>query len=207
MDSRLRALCDLFVPLVREYVGRHEYDGVLQDLSIPGVRTALDRLGGPADPDPHDEAQLRAFEDAARVMYDELEMHRSNPLFHIANLDLACYEREYAPAADRERARAAHVEQWPDAIDAAVSTLDRVPAPIAAATVGAARGLASALHAHERAAADAHQRLVSHLAEQAHTGPRETALGGPALARLLGAGEALDVDLAELSKRADAERD
>jgi uncharacterized protein DUF885 len=207
MDSRLRALCDLSVPLVREYVGRHEYDGVLQDLSIDGVKAALSRLGGPTNPDPHDEAQLRAFEESARVIYGELELHRSNPLFHIANLDLACYEREYAPAADRAKARAAHVAQWPDAIAAAVSTLDRVPAPIAAATVGAARGLASALRDDERAAADAHQRLVSHLAKQAHSGPRETALGGPALARLLGSAEALDVDLTELSKRADAERD
>ena len=35
MDARLRALADLSVPEVREYAGRHEYDGRLQDLS-PG---------------------------------------------------------------------------------------------------------------------------------------------------------------------------
>lgn len=207
MNSRLRALCDLSVPLVREYVGRHEYDGVVQDLSAAGVATALSRLGGPPGPDPHDEAQLSAFEDSARVIFGELEMHRSNPLFHIANLDLACYDREYAPAADRAKARAAHVAQWPDAVEAAVSTLDRVPAPIAAATVGAARGLGSALREDETAAAAAHRRLVAHLSEAATNGPRETALGGPALARLLGSGEALQVDLAELSHQADSERD
>jgi hypothetical protein len=34
----LRAYCDLHVPEVREYCGRHEYDGKLQDLSPAGVQ-------------------------------------------------------------------------------------------------------------------------------------------------------------------------
>jgi hypothetical protein len=38
-------------------------------------------------------------------------------------------------------------------------------------------------------------------------GPQETALGAATLARLMGAGEALDVDLGRLAERADAERD
>ena len=33
MDARLRALCDLNVPTAREFNGRHEYDGIVQDLS------------------------------------------------------------------------------------------------------------------------------------------------------------------------------
>ena len=37
MDARVRALCDLLVPTVRESAGRHEYDGVVQDLSPAGV--------------------------------------------------------------------------------------------------------------------------------------------------------------------------
>ena len=41
VDPRLRALCDLTVPESREYAGRHEYDGRLQDLSPSGVAAAL----------------------------------------------------------------------------------------------------------------------------------------------------------------------
>ena len=46
MDSRLRALCDLSVAESREYAGRHEYDGRVQDLSPDGVRRGLAALGG-----------------------------------------------------------------------------------------------------------------------------------------------------------------
>ncbi len=211
MNARLRALCDLSVPMVREYSGRHEYDGVLQDLSADGVARGLAALGGPAVDDPQDDAHLAAFEDLARVTYGELALHRSNPLFHVANLDLACYDREYAPAAERAEARARHVAAWPEAIDAAVGVLDAVPAPIAAATVGAARGLASGLRPGDRgpedAALRAHTRLVEHLTKQVRIGPRDAALGAPALARLLGSAEAMTVDLTALSRRADAERD
>ena len=38
MNQRLRALCDLSMGSVREYVGRHEYDGRVEDLSPEGVR-------------------------------------------------------------------------------------------------------------------------------------------------------------------------
>ncbi|HEX3812500.1 MAG TPA: DUF885 family protein [Mycobacteriales bacterium] len=211
MESRLRALCDLSVPTVREYSGRHEYDGVVQDLSAAGVARALAALGGPALADSHDDAHLAAFEEATRVVYGELEQHRSNPLYHVANLDLACYEREYAPLAEREQARAKHVAGWPEAIDAAVTTLDAVAAPIAAATLGAARGLGSGLRpgdgGSEDAALTAHFRLVQHLTGLARTGSPDTSLGGPALARLLGSSEALPVDLDALAGRADAERD
>src|SRR5919198_4573853 len=101
MNQRLRALCDLAVATAREYVGLHHYDGVVQDLSPAGVSAGLARLGGPPEPDPHDEAHLATFERAARVEYAELELHRRNPLPHLSELDLSCYDREYAPAEER----------------------------------------------------------------------------------------------------------
>lgn len=213
VDSRLRAVCDLMMSEAREGMGRHEYDGRVQDLSDSGVRAALARLGdGPRQPDPHDEAHLSAFEQALRATYGELALHRRNPLFHLDALDLAGYDRAYAPAQERDRARAAHLKGWPDAADAAVTALDAVPAPVATALLGAVRGLAAALppgapEADRERALAAHARLVAHLEGVAREGDPEIALGGPALARLMGAGEALPVDLGRLAARADAERD
>ena len=41
---RLRSVCDLDVAEMREYSGRHEYDGMIQDLSAGGVRAGLARM-------------------------------------------------------------------------------------------------------------------------------------------------------------------
>ncbi|MDP9435734.1 MAG: DUF885 domain-containing protein, partial [Actinomycetota bacterium] len=131
MEPRLRSLCDLSVPEVREYAGRHEYDGVLQDLSPGTVAAQVAALGGPPLADPHDDAHLAVFERAARVAYGTLALHRANPLVHVANLDLACYDREYAPQDERDAARRRHLTGWPDAVDAALEALDRVPADVA----------------------------------------------------------------------------
>ena len=213
MDARLRALCDLTVPTAREAVGRHEYDGVVQDLSPDGVRATLTRLapaGAHPYADAHDEAHVAAAERAARLCLGELELHRSNPIYHIANLDLACYDRLYAPAGERAAARHTHLAAWPDAVDAASTALDRVPAPVARATLSAARGLASQVRDAEgqtgAAARAAHRRLVGHLERAARTGPPGAALGGTALTALLSASEAVPVDLSALVRRAEAER-
>jgi hypothetical protein len=228
MNQRLQALCDLSMATAREYVGRHEYDGRVEDLSPEGVRAGLARLGGPPVEDPHDEAQLAAFERLVRLELGELELHRSNPLYHIAALDVSSYDRDYAPAAERAEARRRHLAAWPDGVDAAVASLDRVAAPVAEALLPAARGLAAGLDGPgapggsgepqggapvgrddpvaERALA-AHGRLVAHLEAAAANGRRDTALGRGALERLLGTGEALEVDLGRLEERADAERD
>ena len=214
MNQRLRALCDLSMGSVREYVGRHEYDGRVEDLSPEGVRAGLARVGGPSQPeqDPHDEAQLAAFERLARLELGELELYRSNPLYHIAALDVSCYDRDYAPEAERAEARRRHLAAWPDAVDAAVTALDRVAAPVAEALLPAARGLTADLEETggdpvvERAL-EAHKRLAAHLEAAAEGGHRDTALGRGPLERLLGAGEALQVDLGRLEERADAERD
>jgi hypothetical protein len=215
MNARLRALCDLMVPTARECCGLHEYDGVVQDLSPDGVRRALGALGGPAgtepEQDPHDEAHLRAFEANARVVYGDLALHRVNPLFHVSNLDLAGYDREYAPAAERAEARERHLAAWPDAVDASIAALDAVLAPIAQATVGAAHGLAVGLDPDrsdvEKAALAAHGRFVAHLDRAAEDGDPSVALGADALTALLSSAEAIEVDLDTLSRHADAERD
>ena len=210
MNGRLRALCDLAVSGVRENAGLHDYDGRVQDLSPEGVRSGLARLGGDPLPDPHDEVHLATFEALARLELGELELHRRNPLLHIAELDLSCYDRDYAPAGVRAEARARHLAAWPDAVDAAVASLDAVPAPVAAALAPAARGLAFGVEPAgevERRALAAHARFVTHVEKAAAEGPPDPALGAATLERLLATGEAMPVDLGRLEERADAERD
>jgi Bacterial protein of unknown function (DUF885) len=217
LEPRVRAICDLNVAEAREYGGRHEYDGVPQDLSLDGVAAGLARLatvreGAPPLDDPHDEAHLRAFEDLQRVVYADLELHRRNPMFHLGELDLACYDKDYAPEAERSAARAAHLAAWPAVIDAAIGSLDAVPAPVAASLLGGLRGLAAGIPADadpraRDAALSAHRRLVTHVEQAAISGPPEAALGPAALAALLGTAEAIDVDLGTLAATADAERD
>ena len=228
LSPRLRAVCDLNVAEVREG-GRHEYDGKPQDLSAEGVRAGLARLaaaraGGERVADSHDEAQLAAAEEHMRVTFADLELHRRNPMLHLAGLDLSCYDRDYAPAADRDAARAEHVAAWPQAVDAAVSALDRVSAPAAQALLGATRGLAAGLadefaepgtptggawldETVRGAALAAHARLVAHVERAAAQGDPDPALGASGLAALMSGAEALPVDLGGLARQADAERD
>ena len=217
LTPRLRAVCDLQVAGVREYSGRHEYDGEIQDLSRGGVSAALARLDAAAAAeqplaDPHDEAQLTAAVQATRVVFADLELHRRDPGLHLANLDLACYDRDYAPQAERDAARLAHLARWPAAIEAALDALDQVSAPVAEALRDAIGGLAAGIPAdaseEARAAAlDAHARLAARIDVAAAGGPPDAALGGPALAALMSSAEAMPVDLTRLSQRADAERD
>jgi hypothetical protein len=190
---------------------------VPQDLSAAGVAAGLARLAdarkmGAAQPDPHDEAHLRAAEDLRLVVYRDLELHRSNPLIHLSELDLACYDKEYAPLEQREAARAEHLAAWPRVIDTAISVLDQVPAPVAESLLGGIRGLAAGIPADaspqaREAALAAHARLVAHVERAATSGSPDVALGPAALAALLGKAEAMEVDLGALAATADAERD
>jgi Bacterial protein of unknown function (DUF885) len=217
LSPRLRAVCDLNMAEMREYGGRHEYDGVTQDLSPAGVRAGLARLATAADgepplPDAHDEAQLTAYIRHTEVQYGELELYRSNPLYHLGNLDLACYDRDYAPQADRDAARHAHLAAWPAAIDSATDALDRVSAPVASALMDVVQGLTAGLPADADAevrqtALAAHARLVARIAGAAQTGTPDAALGSAALTSLLSSAEDMKVDLGRLADRADAERD
>ncbi|HKN99481.1 MAG TPA: hypothetical protein VJX10_20335, partial [Pseudonocardiaceae bacterium] len=114
-DTRVRAAVELDLASAREYVGLHEYDGAVQDLSPAGVAAALDRVGsGPLPADPFDAAVLTVHEDGLRAAFGEIQVHRRDPLVHVAAMDLACYDREYAPAAERQRARERHLRSWPD---------------------------------------------------------------------------------------------
>jgi hypothetical protein len=217
LSARLRAVCDLDIAEVREYSGRHEYDGMIQDLSPDGVRKGLARLAEAAGPgealeDAHDEAHLAAFEDLARVTFGELELHRRNPLVHVSGLDMAVYDRDYGPAEDRDRAKLAQLAAWPEAIDAAVAALDRVSAPVATALAGPIAGLSAGIPASApadvaEAARAAHARLAAHIDQAAATGDPDPALGGPALAALMSSAERTEVDLGRLAEQADAERD
>jgi hypothetical protein len=109
-SQRLDAVLELLLPEAREQAGLHEFDGRVQDLSPAGVSSLLGSLGkGPTEPDPHDEAHLAAFEAGLRATYGLVEMHRWNPLVHLANLDLSPYDREYAPTELRDAARLAHL--------------------------------------------------------------------------------------------------
>src|SRR5262249_46862380 len=166
-------------------------------------------------PDPHDEAHLPAAEELKRVPFARLELHRRNPLLHLGELDLSCYDRDYAPRRERDAARAAHLAAWPRAADAAVESLDQVTAPVAEALLGGIRGLAAGLTAGTSgqpgeealaAARAAHARLVAHVERAAAEGDPDPALGDPGLAALMSGAEALPVDLGRLAERADAER-
>jgi hypothetical protein len=217
LSPRVRAVCDLGVAEAREESGRHEYDGLIQDLSPGGVRAGLAALeaakadGGSLE-DPYDEAHLAAFEERARVMFADLELHRRNPLLHLGEMDVACYDKEYAPQAERDAARAAHLAAWPQAAEAAIEALDRVSAPVAQALLGAARGLAAGIPAGtapavRESALAAHARLVGHIERASAAGDPDPALGAAGLAALLSRPEAIAVDLGKLAEQADAERD
>lgn len=212
MNPRIRAVTDLHISTAREAVGLHDwYDGIPGDLSVAGVRAALAKLGdGPVEDDAHDEAHLAAFESYTQVLYGELEFHRTNPAVHLTALDLACYDRDYAPREEREEARRRHLAAWPEAIDRAVEALDKVPAPTAEALLGALGGLAAGLDEADPVQADAlaaHRRLLAHCERLAAEGDPDPALGADGLTRLISAGEAMAIDLTELAARADSERD
>lgn len=203
-DPRVRAAAELDLATTREYVGLHEYDGVLQDLSPDGVAAAVTRLGsGPPPADPFDATVLDIHEDGLRVRFAEALVHRRDPLVHVSAMDLACYDREYAPAGERAVARERHLRSWPEAVDNAVAALDRVPAPVATATLSSVRGLAAGVD--DPLALAAVRRFTDHVEEAARDGDPSTALGPDLFLRLLGAGEGVTFDLAALTGVAERE--
>jgi hypothetical protein len=211
VSRRVKAVWDADIPEIREYAGVHDYDGIVMDLSPSGVRAALDRLGPKANDerlaDRHDEDHLAAIEQGLRAAGEGAEVHRWNPYVHLANLDLACYDREYAPEAERQAARAAHLAAWPDAIEASLESLDAIPAPVAEALVSPVAGLADGVDPAETAALAAHERFLGRVREAAQHGDEDASLGAATLARLLGDAEGMPVDLGRLEERADSERD
>jgi hypothetical protein len=212
--TRLAAVHELMIADARENAGLHEYDGVVQDLSAAAVTSGLSGLAtGPART--HDERHLAAFENGLRWYLGEFEAHRRDPALHVAGLDLACYDRTYAPEGERAQARRRHLELWPAAADVAVRTLDKVPAAVARAVLPAAAGLAVPLThgpppAPEHvvtAALAAHGRLIGHLKGLAEDGDPDCAVGRAHLASALGAFEGLTIDVTRLAVEADVERE
>jgi hypothetical protein len=213
VSDRLQAIWKLHMPEVREYAGLHQFDGLVQDLSPTGMAALLEPVGrGAPEPDAHDEAHLCAAEAGVRASFELAEIHRWNPLVHLSNLDLACYDREYAPAEERAASKAAHLGGWPDAVDGAIESLDSVPAPVAVGLLPAVRGLAPSL---DDSAADAAtlerarqalKRFLAHLEQAAATGSPDASLGPHKLAQMLGEPEAMKVNLGRLEEVADAER-
>jgi hypothetical protein len=203
-DERVRAAVELDLASGREYVGLHEYDGVLQDLSPGGVAAALARLGtGPLPADPIDAAVVTIYEDGLRARLAEAQVHRSDPLVHVSAMDLASYDRDYAPAEERAQARERHLRSWPDAVDNAVAALDRVTAPVATATIASVRGLAAGIDDPKILAAV--QRFAAHVETAARDGDPSAALGTTRFLRLLGAGEGMSFDVAALTETAERE--
>lgn len=205
VSPRLRAVWEMQIPEMREYAGVHDYDGEVLDLSPSGIRAGLARLGqGDRLADRHDQAHLEAAEAALRASYEIAEIHRWNPLVHLDNLDLASYDREYAPSEEREAARQRHLSSWPVAVDASLESLDRVAAPVARALLPGVRGLAEGVE--DDSALKALGRLVARLEEAVQTGTDQCGLGEAVLRSLLGEPEAMPVDLGRLEERADAEK-
>ncbi|WP_329179431.1 DUF885 family protein [Streptomyces sp. NBC_01477] len=207
---RLHSACNLDAAYLREYSGLHDiYDGTIADLSPAGVATALAALGGPALPDAHDEAQLAATENAMRTRFGRLRQHRWDPWVHVEALDLSPYDRPYADAASREKARARHVSLWPDAVDNAIEALDELSAPVATMFLPAVRGLATAVTPADgddgRHALAALERLTAHLTRAAGEGDPAPSLGSDDLAALLGCEDRVPVDLDELAAMAASE--
>jgi len=203
-DARVRAAVELDIASAREYVGLHEYDGVLQDLSPDGVAAAISRIGaGPLPADPFDAAALTVYEEGLRANFAETQIHRRNPLVHVSAMDLACYDREYADADERREARERHLRTWPDAVDNAVAALDRVPAPVATATLASVRGLAADVDDPKGLAAVT--RFAEHVAKAAQEGEPSSALGSGQFLRLLGVPEGMTFDVAALSETAERE--
>ena len=208
ISPRLRAVCDMSMDAMRSWAGRHEYDGVIQDLSPGGVESGLARLGGPPLDDALDERHLVAFEAEARATYGMAAMHRWNPLVHLGNLDITTYERTYAPEEVRREARRRHLASWPDAVDMALESLTDTPALVAETLLPAARGLAADLDRDADAQAlAAHARFVTRMEELSSTGRPDVALGSAVFAELMGPADAVEIDLGDLTRRGEAERD
>ena len=149
----------------------------------------------------HDEAHLRAFEDGLRLVFDEFELHRRDPLLHVENLDLACYDRAYAPPRSEAAARRAHLARWPEAIEMAVIALTwsppRSPRPCWAPTRAGRRPRPGPRPVE--APPWPPTRASSRTSSAPPAPATRDGAGGPALARLMGVGEAMEVDLATLA--------
>jgi len=141
------------------YLGKHEYDGIVPDLTETAIGTQLDRLvllkerlevldGLDADQQ-MDRLQLVAAIDTALIAWKRVRGWRVNPMTPIPMLDITLYlTRDYAPMGHRAEQAALVLEQAPRLLDQARACLERpVPRVFAEWGVRLATGMADSLEA------------------------------------------------------------
>ena len=199
-------MCDLDVPTIREYVGLHElYDGVVQDLSPSGSG------GRPGPPGRRADRDRSARRGPARGVRGRAahqpRAHRGVPPQPAAPPvePRRGLLRASTPRLRNGKTRRRHLAAWPDAVDAAIEALDRVPAPVAEALLPGVRGLAEASTTKARWPRSGGSRPTS--SRPPRRASPDASLGADALARLMGDAEGMTVDLGRLAEQADSERD
>ncbi len=159
LDGLERAIVDhLFdlAPGAAVFLGRHEYDGRLPDLSTAGtdrwlagaegLRAELDALPPPAASGRAIDRRLLELllESPAFNLRDARELER-NPMSYLGAASMTSYlVRDYAPAADRVRAMIATLRGVPALLGTGRARLDDVlPMPFVALAETIGRGLPS----------------------------------------------------------------
>ncbi len=147
---------ELFVynPPLAAYLGLHEYDGKLSDLSesafvrravsLRDMLTKLEQL-------PTSEAKEAQFDRSLleRTLQqelfgiEELRSHQTNPMFYVDAIEVSNYiKREYAPLEQRLAALVRHLEQVPTALAQGQANLETVlPKPVLETALGMYEGL------------------------------------------------------------------
>lgn len=109
-------------PLQAVYLGKHEYDGVVPDLSEDAVEAQIGRLrllrgqlaeadGLDADQE-LDRLQLQAEVDSELIRWDDIAWWRRNPMLPIRDLGITLYlTRDYAPLGHRAEMAATALDQ------------------------------------------------------------------------------------------------
>ena len=219
LEPRVRAVCDLNVAEAREYGGRHEYDGVPQDLSPDGVAAGLARLAAARQGRPAAERPARRGAPARR---SRTCSGWSTPTWSCTGATRCTTSASStSPATTRTtRPRRSGTRPgprtWPPGPRSSTrrsARSTRCPPPVAASLLGGIRGLAAGIPA------DADPRRAGRGAGRAPAAGRARGAGrgrraGRRRARAGRAGRAArppprrsTVDLGALAARADAERD
>ncbi|MGB9775450.1 MAG: DUF885 domain-containing protein [Anaerolineae bacterium] len=157
-DAYLRTYCETY-PLVAVWLGFHEYDGRLPDLSRRALETRLADLRRFLDDlDQIDPADLdeRAWLDYQVVRHEALfeaftlaewrKLER-DPIPYLETLDVGNYIlRAYAPLEVRARALLAHLRNVPAVLSAMRENLTHPMRPAVGVAARIGKGLASFLH-------------------------------------------------------------
>ncbi|MGA7649581.1 MAG: DUF885 family protein, partial [Thermoplasmata archaeon] len=149
----------LFVarPTLASYLGLHEYDGLLPDLSVDSTnrwrttaKELLRRLAEVPESDltaarRHDRNLLQLSLEGTLFDLDETRELDRNPMSYLFQPDLTNYiSRDYAPVADRVAAIVRVLTSVPSLLDAAKHRLEPVlPRPFVTLSIQIAAGLPS----------------------------------------------------------------